>query len=89
MKIQDFENKFWLIKANADKLEIARVMRDTMNKGKVMMDHKDISFKPLSSAKTEMEIFSRLREFSLPKLKDTTLGKLLIWDAYAIRIKQA
>ena len=88
MKIQDLHNApLFAIKANANILEIAKVMKPTISRGNVFMAEKDIKFKSLSAAKIEMAILEKLRNESSPKVRKTTIGEVLIWDMYAIRIK--
>ena len=86
--IEDFERATYADLARFNEIfEVAKVMSETM-KGNIFIDIAKINFKPLKIDGFEMKAFNRLRGVSTPKLKDTKLGKMLVWDLYAIRIKK-
>ena len=88
LTMDDFKSAiFSTLKQHVNILEVAQVMKHTMNRGNIFLPEKEIKFKPLTLDSYEMKTFERLRFYSTPQLKDTTIGKCLIWDLYAIRIK--
>ena len=88
MRIEDFDKSLYsTIVKYADILEIAKIMQPSM-KGNVFIPVNKIAFKPLKINSFEMGTLERLRDYSSPKLKDTKIGKCLIWDVYAIRLKE-
>ena len=88
LTIEDFKSAIYsTIKMHIDLFEVAAIMKHTMNRGNVFLPEKEIKFKSLKKDSFEMKTFERLRSYSTPKLKDTTMGKMLIWDIYALRIK--
>ena len=88
LKIEDFGKAiFPIIKANCDVFEVAQIMENSMAHGQVFLPEAKINFQPLEANSYVMQVFERLRTWSTPQLKDTKLGKLLVWDNYAIRIK--
>ena len=89
LTIDDFKSAiFSTLKQHVNILEVAQVMKHTMNRGNVFLSEKEIKFKPLKLGSYEMKTFERLRGHSTPQLKETTIGKCLIWDLYAIRIRK-
>lgn len=87
-EIEDFKNSsFPVIKANYEVFEIAQIMENTMAHGQVFLPESKIVFKQLELNSYPMQVFERLRMWSSPQLKETKLGKMLVWDNYALRIK--
>lgn len=85
--IEDFKNVTYMsIKINLDILEVAKVKKDTI-KGAVPIPVEEIVWEPLTITSYPFSVFTRLRGFNSPKLMDTKIGKLIIWDNYALRVK--
>lgn len=88
LTIDDFKSAIYItLKQNVSMFEVAKIMKHTMNRGNVFLKQSEIKFKPLKIDSYEMQVFQRLRGVSTPKLKDTTIGRCLIWDIYALRLK--
>lgn len=87
-EIEDFKNSsFPVIKANYEVFEIAKIFEHSMSHGQVFLPESKIVFEKLELNSFPMQVFERLRSFSQPLLKETKIGKLLVWDNYALRIK--
>ena len=87
LKIEDFERAvFFTIRDNIESLEIAKYKESTM-KGNIYLQIDKINFTSLKKESYPMQVFNRLRNYSTPKLIESSIGKLLVWDHYAMRIK--
>ena len=88
LKIEDFENIIYpILKANYELFEVSKIAEHTMNRGRVYLPESEVKFKPLTLDCYAMQVFERLRGVSTPQLKKTKLGKLLVWDNYALKLK--
>lgn len=87
--IEDFKYATYLsLREHYEILEIAQIKKHTMNRGRIFLPKEEIKFEPLTLDCYPMQVFERLRWFSTPKLKETKIGKLLVWDNYALRIRK-
>jgi hypothetical protein len=87
LTIEDFKSAIYsTINSHIELFEVAKIMRPTM-RGNVFLHEKDIKFRPLQKDSFEMRTFERLRDHSTPRIQETKIGKLLVWDIYALRIK--
>lgn len=87
-QIEDFKNSsFPVIRANYKVFEVAKIMQNSMSHGQVFLPKSEIKFTDLELNSYPMQVFERIRMFCTPVLKETKLGKMLIWDDFALRIK--
>ncbi len=84
--IEDFKSATYpVLRNHIEKFEVAEYKKHTM-KGRVTLPENEIKFKDLKGSHA-FTVFEKLRAYSTPKLTDSLIGKVLIWDNYIIKLK--